>query len=731
MPNGSKIEYHIIDGQQRLTTITLLFLAIRNLIAQGKVASGEDRLDEQVSQRFLLSPWAKEGDRIKLRPVKSDRDAFERLFGDEEDYDRASNLTINYQYFYDILQREEVPISDLYAAIGKLEIISITLDQGDNAQLIFESLNSTGLALAEGDKIRNYILMGQKPEDQNRYYDSYWTKIEKCTLNDVSGFVRDYLSVKQQMTPNINNVYRAFKNYAEEKCLQTEVLLADLLRYARFFEKLLTCRSGLEDERLDACLYRMMRLGIVVTRPFLMEVFRLNQDGKLSAEEVRNIFLITENYLFRRNICEVPTNALNKIFLNLNRDILKFDHTAEQYVDKFIYALISKKESGRFPDDEEFAEALSSKQIYQMRGKYKAYLFERFENFGTVETKDVYTHLDKNTYTIEHIMPQHLTPAWMEELGVNYAEIHEIWLHRLANLTLTGYNPSLSNKSFAEKRDSEEGGYRVSGLKMNQKIASKESWGLAELEERNGEMTALAEKIWSFPHTSFVPSEREFDSCTLDDENTELTGRDLVRYSYQNADQPTSSWTDMFEHVLSFLHQKDKSVLSELAYSRNDDDNLAHYISSSEDGLRSALKIDRNIFVEKNTSTVLKMFILRRLFVLYGADPTDLVFYLKNSESEKETESGRDELRKRYWTYALPIIQKQHVHRGSFQNTNPGTSNSISGFFGINGFKISCIANYDQARIDFYMGKGDAVKNKIPFRNCVPTENEPTNIHFQ
>lgn len=533
------------------------------------------------------------------------------------------------------------------------------------------------------------------------------------------------------MTPNINNVYRAFKNYAEEKCLQTEVLLADLLRYARFFEKLLTCRSGLEDERLDACLYRMMRLGIVVTRPFLMEVFRLNQDGKLSAEEVRNIFLITENYLFRRNICEVPTNALNKIFLNLNRDILKFDHTAEQYVDKFIYALISKKESGRFPDDEEFAEALSSKQIYQMRGKYKAYLFERFENFGTVETKDVYTHLDKNTYTIEHIMPQHLTPAWMEELGVNYAEIHEIWLHRLANLTLTGYNPSLSNKSFAEKRDSEEGGYRVSGLKMNQKIASKESWGLAELEERNGEMTALAEKIWSFPHTSFVPSEREFDSCTLDDENTELTGRDLVRYSYQNADQPTSSWTDMFEHVLSFLHQKDKSVLSELAYSRNDDDNLAHYISSSEDGLRSALKIDRNIFVEKNTSTVLKMFILRRLFVLYDADPTDLVFYLKNSESEKETESGRDELRKRYWTYALPIIQKQHVHRGSFQNTNPGTSNSISGFFGINGFKISCIANYDQARIDFYMGKGDAVKNKIPFRNCVPTENEPTNIHFQ
>lgn len=724
VPDGSKIEYHIIDGQQRLTTITLLLLAIRNLIIQGKVTSGEDRLDEQISQRFLISPWAKEGDRIKLCPVRGDREALERLFGDEEDYDRTSNLTINYQYFHDTLQKEEISVHDLYTAIGKLEIISITLDEGDDAQLIFESLNSTGLALTEGDKIRNYILMGQKPADQNRYYDAYWTKIEKCTENDVSGFIRDYLSVKQQTTPNINNVYRAFKDCAEESGFETEALLADLLRYARLFEKLLTCKSGLGDEKLDSCLYRMMRLGIVVTRPFLMEVLGQNQDGKLSAEEVRNIFLITENYLFRRNICEVPTNALNKIFLNLNREILKFDNTSDQYVEKFIYALLSKKESGRFPDDEEFKAALAAKQVYQMRGKYKVYLFERFENFGTVETKDVYTHLDKNTYTIEHIMPQHLTPAWTEELGANYAEIHETWLHRLANLTLTGYNPNLGNKPFEEKRDAEEGGYRASGLKMNQKIAAKTSWGLAELEERSEEMTALAGKIWFFPHTSFVPSRREFDSCTLDDENAELTGRDIVKYSYQNVEQPVTSWADMFGHMVSFLHQKDKSVLAELAYCSDDSNNLANYISSNENSLRSALKIDEHIFAEKNTSTVLKMSILRRLFTLYHADPTDLVFYLKDMESEKAAEVGRCELRKRYWTYALPIIQRQHAHRGSFNHNVPGTSNIMSGFFGINGFHISCIANYDQARVDFYMGKNDAARNKEAFDLLLGHRNE-------
>lgn len=724
VPNGSKIEYHIIDGQQRLTTITLLLLAIRNLIAQGKVSTDEGKLDEQISQRFLISPWASEDDKIKLRPVKSDREALIKLFGDEEDYDLSSNLTINYQFFYDMVMKEEVPVADLYAAIGKLEIISITLDQGDNAQLIFESLNSTGLALTEGDKIRNYVLMGLPAQYQTKYYDTYWAKIEKCTANDVSGFVRDYLSIKQQVTPTVNNVYKAFKNYAESVSLPIDTLLTDLLRYARFFEKLLTCKSGLKEQKLDDCLYRLMRLEIVVTRPFLMEVLRLQQDGKLTTDDVLRIFLITENYLFRRNICEVPTNALNKIFLNLNKEIIRYDNTADDYVSKFIYALLSKKENGRFPDDAEFKLALSEKQVYQMRGKYKAYLFERFENYGTIETKDVYTHLDNNIYTIEHIMPQHLTPAWNESLGENAAEIHSTWLHRLANLTLTGYNPNLSNNTFAEKRDAKEGGYKASGLKMNQKIATKQKWGLDELRERNDEMLELAMEIWAYPITDFVPSEKEFDSCTLDDENFDLTGRDIAKYSYLTTEQPVTSWTDMFEHIVKFLHQKDKSVLMSLAYSKKENTDLAVYVTNNEADLRSALKIDENLYIEKNTSTALKMSILRRIFALYEADPMDLVFYLKDSKMKKVSDAGRHEIRRRYWEYALPIIQEQHVRRGTFSGCNPTTSNTESGFFGISGFCISCIANYDNARIDFYLGNGDTNKNKQAFDLLYKHKNE-------
>ena len=408
-------------------------------------------------------------------------------------------------------------------------------------------------------------------------------------------------------------------------------------------------------------------------------------------------------------------SLVGKVILNLNKEIYRYDNTPTDYVDKFIYALLSKKESGRFPDDVEFSEALENKAVYQMRGKYKAYLFERLENYGTIEAKDVYTQLDKSVYTIEHIMPQHLTPAWVEALGPNAEEIHTIWLHRLANLTLTGYNPSLSNNPFLEKRDAKKGGYKASGLRMNQKIAQKDSWGLPELKERNEELLAYAKEIWSYPTTAFMPAEKEYDSYSLDDESVDLTGRDIVKYSYQNLEQPVTSWADMLERVVKLVHQKDKSVLSGLAYSQSSSTDLSTYISTDPQKLRSAIKVDEGIYFEKGTSTASKMSILRRLFALYNLDQMDLVFYLRDEEGAKVTDEDRHELRKRYWKYALPLIQKAHSKRGSFSNVNPSASNWISGYFGIGGFSVNCVANYDEARIDFWMSSSDVAKNKKGF----------------
>ena len=708
-------EHHIIDGQQRITTVMLMFLAMYNLLSEGKLRSESDSLKEEIYETYLISKFKKGEERFRLVPVASDREAFHKLFGAKEDYDKASNLTINYEFFYDLLLHEEITLDELNDAINKLQIINITLDPGDNAQLIFESLNSTGLALEEGDKIRNYILMGQEPSAQEKLFNDYWKKIENLTQDQVSEFIRDYLSIKQQSTPNINSVYPVFKRYVEENELTIESVLEDLLKYARFYQKLLTCKSELGNKKLDDCLYRLKRLEITVIRPFFLEILKLEYEGKITTEDVLRIFLITENYLFRRNICDVPTNALSKIFVTLNKEILRFDNSADNYVEKLIYALESKKESGRFPDDDEFANSLDQKQVYLMRGRYKAYLFERFENFGTVEVKDVNTLLDNNTYTIEHIMPQHLTPQWQEDLGENYEDIHSEWLHRLANLTLSGYNPNLSNKTFIEKRDAVEGGYRNSGIRMNQRIAQLEEWGLTELIDRSNEMVQKALEIWSFPVTSFIPVEKEFESCTLDDEDIDLTGREILKYSYKNAEQPVNSWADMIEGIVNTLHQQDKSVLTSIAFATAETNELSTYISKDPNNLRIPLKVDENIYFEKNTSTAYKMIILRKLFAAYHADPMDLVFYLRDPESNKASESGRKELRKRYWAFSLPLIQSENAERGTFSNCIGGTSNNVSGYFGIGGFSVSCVANYDESRVDLWLSSGNKEKNKEAF----------------
>ena len=229
-PDGANDEFLVIDGQQRLTTVSLLLLAMYNLLEKGIVAPAKASLSERIYETYLVDKWQDDDTRIKLKPVKNDRMAFSKLFDDESEHIKESNLTINYNYFYERIQKEEITIDELFDSLSRLEIISITLNQDDNPQLIFESLNSTGLALSEGDKIRNFILMGlTSSKEQNELYEKYWNKIEVCTGDEVSALVRDYLSVKQQMIPSMNRIYYAFKGYVEESELTTEPLLSDLL----------------------------------------------------------------------------------------------------------------------------------------------------------------------------------------------------------------------------------------------------------------------------------------------------------------------------------------------------------------------------------------------------------------------------------------------------------------------------------------------------------------------
>ncbi|MDE5758271.1 MAG: DUF262 domain-containing protein, partial [Allobaculum sp.] len=482
-PNGQHEEYLIIDGQQRLTTVSLLLLAMYNLMDKGVIAAENHNLRQRIFEEFLVDKWQPEETRIKLKPIKNDQAAFGKLFEDSTDeYIRESNLTVNYSYFYDRIQQKEITMDQLYDAICRLEIINIRLDTDDNPQLIFESLNSTGLDLSEGDKIRNFILMGLPAKKQEKYYEKYWNQIEICTKYDVSSFVRDYLSVKQQAIPSQKKIHSTFKEFFELSKMETESLLAEMLAYAKRYQILLDGSS--KSSTLKACIERLNRLETTVTRPYFLEVLRLYDEKKLTLDQVTEIFLMIENYLFRRTMCELPPNALNKIFLWLHKEIVRYDGTENDYVEKLKYALMAKKDRGRFPRDEEFKVSFTQRPVYSMNSKNRMYIFERFENFGTLEDKDVYRHFEDGTYSIEHIMPQNLTPEWHRELGEDYAKIHEVWLHRLANLTLTAYNAKYSNRSFTDKKTMANG-FEHSGIRLNTWIAKKDHWTLQELEERN------------------------------------------------------------------------------------------------------------------------------------------------------------------------------------------------------------------------------------------------------
>ena len=713
-PSGRNTEFLIIDGQQRLTTMSLLFLALYNLLEEKIIISEDESLKDQIYEDFLVDKYQPQEKRMKLKPIKNDQKAFSKLFNSKDDYIKDSNLTINYSYFYERIQKQEITIDELFDAICRLEIINITLNNEDNPQLIFESLNSTGLDLSEGDKIRNYILMGLPKQKQDEYYEKYWNCIEKCTKYDVSSFIRDYLSVKQLVIPSQKKLYINFKKYVEDSSLKIIEILEDLLSYAKRYNILLCEKTS--SKELNSCINRLNRLETTVTRPFFLEVLRLYDENQINLNEVAEAFSITESYLFRRTICDLPTNALNKIFLLLNREIMRYDGTDSNYIEKLKFALLSKKDRARFPNDDDFSLMFTEKPIYQMNSKNKIYILERLENFGTLEDKDIYRHYDEGEYSIEHIMPQHLTPAWIKELGDSYEEIHDTWLHRIANLTLTAYNSKYSNSTFVEKKTMKNG-FEDSGIRLNTYVSKKDKWTLAELRDRNDYLLKRALNIWAFPSTNYKPQEKQLDSYTLDDEASFLSGRQIAKFVYKGIEQPVVSWVEMYTKVLRALYLEDKTIITKIALSTDDD--LSIHFSTNKRIFKKCDEIGDNVYVQTNTNTQSKLSVLNRLYKLYGMDPTDLVFYLRDS-NDKEAEKGtRFEIRRRYWGYALKFIKEENFDNKSFDNVNTSKENWINGTFGIGGFAICCIANYDFARVDVYFGKTNANENKIAFDNVM------------
>lgn len=501
-PAGRPQQLLLIDGQQRLTTISILLCAIKDYVQKFNLETKLINL-AKIKNQFLYNSDEIDEDRYKLLLNVQDKETYIKLIDNTifTVNKPATNIIKCYEFFYERIEdfiKQYGQIDEIYAGIFKLSLVSISLDKdSDNPQMIFESMNSTGKDLSQTDLLRNYLLMDLTPEKQTRLYKTYWKPMEelfgediyKNDVNKFDYFIRYFLTLKSDTGHicKINNVYENFKRYYLDNNCEKFAVLKDLFTYAKYY----ACIDLLQENDDELKLYwqEFKKLDSHVVYPFLLKLYDDYSCQILIKEDFKKILQVVISYLWRRAICEIPTNSLSKTFATLYQAVDKDD-----YVNSIIKAFVFKSSYKRFSSDYEVREKLQTKDIYHFR--LRKYLLEALENYYHKEPID----LNTANYTIEHIMPQNIEHnlSWQQMLGENWQEVHSLYLHTLGNLTITGYNAEMSNKSFGEKVNGESG-FKHSHLKLNESIVQCDVWNKKAIQRRTNILTDIILKIWKYP----------------------------------------------------------------------------------------------------------------------------------------------------------------------------------------------------------------------------------------
>ena len=629
-PLGSKKHidsYIIIDGQQRFTTLYILIKALAD--------SADDDRDKEALQRYLYNEdkfdryGLDEKSKLKLKPVKTDNDQLLLLMSgkiEQMDKSRRGIIYHNYMLFMQLIKSflEESSANSVLMindGIEKLVCADIRLDTDDNAQEIFERINSTGIKLGLADLIRNYILMTDT--DQERLYEEYWLTVQNLLPDKLlDNFFIDYLNMKSDGFVKESEAYKRFKQVYVEGKYDNEKMLKEILHYAK--QCYVFCYGSSDfGAEVNKALAGLRKLKQTTVYLFLFRVFDDYENGIINKNELTRVLKMLLSYSIRRLVCEIGSNTLRGLYKTLYGRVFEQKENKNTYYDSLVSFFLQQTSKNTIPSDNEFVTALQEKNLYSKNALCK-YLLCAIENRGK-ET------LDTENLSIEHIMPQNknLSMSWQKMLGENWQSVHEKYLHTLGNLTLTGYNSELGDKPFEKKKEKlEETITHIAVLYSD--VKDKSEWNSVNMEKRAKRLAEIILKLFPIeqPKTKIEFTDPHYKLYTLANPD-DATYKTVNYFEFLGERVNVSSFAEMVRSIAQILYDMDNSIIDDMAKKHEPlPEWTTPAFSYEEDGVRNPFKLRNcNIYISTGYSASACIFFIRGLMKKYEFDISEDFVY--------------------------------------------------------------------------------------------------------